>query len=275
VSLLAAAWQIGATFVRNLGRRRGLILNLVTRDFKQRYVGSSAGWLWAGVHPLVLLASYTFVFSVVFKVRLGPEAGTSNYAIFLFAGLLPWLLFQETVQRSASSMVDYSGLITKSVFPAELIPLSIFLSNVLNHLLGVAVLAAVVLGVQQKFSLLLLAVLPLYILLLGLFTLGVSWMVSSLHVFLRDTAQVLTIILTFWFWFTPIFFTADRLPEQLQFLARWNPLAYVVSAYRSCILLDHWPPAQDLLQLTGLSLAVFVAGGLFFRHSKRAFGDVL
>jgi lipopolysaccharide transport system permease protein len=271
---VSAPWQIAATFLRNLGRRRGLILNLVARDFKQRYVGSLMGWLWGAVHPLVLLGSYTFVFAVIFKVRLGPEAGTSHFAIFLFAGMLPWLLFQDTVQRSAGSMLDYANLITKSVFPAELIPIAIFLSNVLSHLLGLLVLLLAVLGTTRKLSALL-ALLPLYLLLLGLFTLGVSWLVSSLHVFLRDTAQVLTIVLTFWFWFTPIFFTVDRLPPQLRFLAMWNPLASVVSAYRSCILLARWPSAAELGQLAALSLGTFVVGGLFFRHSKRAFGDVL
>ncbi len=274
MTLVAGSSQIASTFLLNLVRRRGLILNLVVRDFKQRYIGSSMGWLWGLVHPLVLLACYTFVFSVVFRVRLGPEAGTSHFAIFLFAGLLPWLLFQETVQRSANSMVDYSNLITKSVFPAELIPIAIFLSNVLNHLLGMVILLAVVLGVTRKLSAFL-VLLPLYILLLGLFTLGISWLVSSLNVFLRDIAQVLTVVLTFWFWFTPIFFTADRLPSQLQFLARINPIAAVVGAYRSCILLGTWPSGMDLALLTAISLATFIVGGVFFRHSKRAFGDVL
>jgi lipopolysaccharide transport system permease protein len=274
MSAVAAPWQIAATFARNLGRRRGLILNLVVRDFKQRYIGSSMGWLWAAVHPIVLLASYTFVFAVVFKVRLGPEAGTSHYAIFLFAGMLPWLLFQETVQRSANSIVDYANLITKSVFPAELIPIAIFLSNVLNHVLGVLILLLVVVGITHQLSALV-ALLPLYIILLGLFTLGVSWLVSSLNVFLRDTAQVLAILLTFWFWFTPIFFTVDRLPARLRFLALWNPLAPVVGAYRSCILLGRWPSASELGQLTLLSVGTFIVGGLFFRHSKGAFGDVL
>ncbi|MBI2816696.1 MAG: ABC transporter permease [Acidobacteria bacterium] len=271
---LSAPWQIASTFARNLGRRRGLIFNLVVRDFKQRYIGSSMGWLWAAVHPVVLLASYTFVFAVIFKVKLGPEAGTSNFAIFLFAGMLPWLLFQETVQRSANSIVDYANLITKSVFPAELIPIAIFLSNLLNHLAGLLILFVVVLIATHQLSPVV-VILPLYILLLGLFTLGVSWLVSSLNVFLRDTAQALLIVLTFWFWFTPIFFTADRLPPQVRFLAVWNPLAAVVSAYRDCILLARWPSMAELGQLAVLSIGTFILGGLFFRHSKGAFGDVL
>ncbi len=274
MSAISAPWQIAATFVRNLERRRGLIVNLVTRDFKQRYIGSSMGWLWAAVHPLVLLASYTFVFAIIFQVKLGPEAGTSNYAIFLFAGMLPWLLFQETVQRSVSSIVDYANLITKSVFPAELIPIAIFLSNVLNHLFGLLILLVAVALTTHKLAAPL-ALLPFYLFLLGLFTMGVSWLVSSLNVFLRDTAQVLSILLTFWLWFTPIFFTVERLPARLRFLALWNPLAGVVGAYRSAILLGRWPAPAELGQLAVLSLGTFIAGGLFFRHSKRAFGDVL
>lgn len=274
MSVASAPWQIASTFVRNLERRRGLILNLVARDFKQRYIGSSLGWLWAAVHPMVLLASWTFVFAVVFKVKLARDAGTSNYAIFLFAGMLPWMLFSETVQRSANSIVDYANLITKSVFPAELIPIAIFLSNVLTHLLGLLILFIVVLATTHKLSVLL-VLLPVYMFLLGLFTLGVSWLVSSLNVFIRDTAQVLLIVLTFWFWFTPIFFTVDQLPPRLRFLAMWNPLAEVVSAYRSCILLARWPSYTELAQLILLSLGTFIVGGLFFRHSKGAFGDVL
>jgi lipopolysaccharide transport system permease protein len=274
MSAVSASWQIASTFARNLGRRRGLIFNLVARDFKQRYIGSSMGWLWAAVHPIVLLASYTFVFAVIFQIKLGPEAGTSNYAIFLFAGMLPWLLFQETVQRSANSIVDYANLITKSVFPAELIPVAIFLSNLLNHIVGLLILFAVVLAFTHQLSPIIL-MLPVYIALLGLFTLGVSWLVSSLNVFLRDTAQVLLIVLTFWFWFTPIFFTPDRLPERVRFLALWNPLASVVGAYRSCILLERWPSFTELGQLSAVSVVTFIIGGVFFRHSKGAFGDVL
>jgi len=270
----SAPVHIAGNFLGNLVKRRGLILNLVARDFKQRYVGSTFGWLWAIVHPIVLLISYTFVFSVVFKVRLGPEAGTSNFAIFLFAGMLPWLLFQDTVQRSANSMVDYSNLITKSVFPSELIPISIFLSNILNHVLGMLVLLVVAASFTGTLSAMI-ALLPVYIVLLGLFTLGVSWLVSSLNVFLRDTAQFLTIVLTLWFWFSPIFFTADRIPERLRFLADWNPLAGIITAYRDCILLGQWPSGANLARLALISIATFIAGGLFFRHSKRAFGDVL
>jgi ABC-type polysaccharide/polyol phosphate export permease len=266
--------QAGFRFLRRLKERRALIANLVVRDFRQRYVGSSLGWLWAAVHPAVLLASYTFVFSVVLKITPDRGAGTSSFALYVFAGILPWLLFQETVSRSATSIVDYGNLITKTVFPSEVLPLSIFCANLVHHLIGLVVLLAIAAAAVGKMSLAL-ALLPVYLFLLALFTVGVSWTVASLQVFLRDTSQALSIVLTFWFWVTPIFFSLDRLPEQVRIVGRINPLAQVVDAYRRTVLTGQLPAPADLALLAAISAATFVAGGWFFRHTKRAFGDVL
>jgi lipopolysaccharide transport system permease protein len=267
-------WTVGRTFFSNLVRRRALLANLVIRDFKQRYVGSAVGWLWAAVHPAVLLLSYSFVFSGVFKVRPIPGSGTDSFVLYLFAGILPWLLFQETVQRSVTTVVDYSNLITKNVFPSEMLPISLFISGLLNHLLGLAILLVIVGLFVKKITVFILLV-PVYIVLLAFFTIGVGWLVSSLHVFLRDTAQALAIALIFWFWFTPIFFSAQSLPQRVRFIARINPLAYVVEGYRNCLLAGRAPAAGDLALTALFAAASFVAGGLFFRYTKRAFGDVL
>lgn len=264
----------GLRFLRLLKDRRALIVNLVIRDFRQRYVGSSLGWLWAAVHPAVLLASYTFVFAVVLKIPKGRNWGTDSFALYLFAGILPWLLFQETVARSATSIVDYANLITKTVFPSEVLPLSIFCANLLHHTIGLAVLLAIALSSVERITPAL-ALLPVYLFLLALFTLGVSWIVASLQVFLRDTSQVLTIVLTFWFWVTPIFFSLDQLPERIQFLGRINPVAQVVNAYRRTILAGQPPAVADLALLAATSTIAFLAGGAFFRYTKRGFGDVL
>ncbi len=266
--------QAGFRFLRQLKERRALIANLVIRDFRQRYVGSSLGWLWAAVHPAVLLISYTFVFSVVLKIPPDRSVGTSSFALYVFTGILPWLLFQETVSRSATSIVDYANLITKTVFPSEMLPLSIFFANLVHHLIGLVVLLVIAATMVEKMSLTV-ALLPVYLFLLALFTMGVSWMVASLQVFLRDTSQVLTIVLTFWFWVTPIFFSLDRLPESVRMLGRINPLAQVVDAYRRTILGGQTPAGADLALLAAVSTAAFLVGGAFFRYTKRAFGDVL
>jgi lipopolysaccharide transport system permease protein len=118
-------------------------------------------------------------------------------------------------------------------------------------------------------------VLPVYVVLIGLFSLGLAWIVSSLHVFLRDTAQVLSVLLTFWFWVTPIFITEDQFPAGLRWLVILNPLVYAVRGYRSSLLSTRLPSLRDLAMLTALALVTFILGGLFFRYTKKGFADVL
>src|SRR3979490_684029 len=111
----------GKHFLRNLIDGRTLLFQLVRRDFEQRFVGSAAGWLWGLIHPLVLLASWTFVFQVCLHTTLPGNVVFQYYSFFLLCGFLPWLLFQETAVRSASSLLENSNLTTKTVFPAEIV----------------------------------------------------------------------------------------------------------------------------------------------------------
>jgi len=264
----------GAHFLRNLVERRSLLFQLVRRDFEQRFVGSAAGWLWGVVHPLVLLLSWTFVFQWCLRVRLPPAEITQNYTLFLFSGFLPWLLFQETALRSATCLLDHSNLITKTVFPSEMVPVSIFLSSLVNHLIALALVLAAV-GLWLKHFSMMVLFLPVYMLLLGLFAIGVGWIVSSLHVYVRDTAQVLSVVLTFWFWLTPIFIIEEQIPPPLRFLPKANPLAYLVHAYRERLLSSRLPSLRELAVIAAFGVVTFLLGGLFFRHLKRGFADVL
>src|SRR5208283_1534333 len=182
-----------------------------------------------------LLISWIFVFQLCMKSTLPKTEVTQNYALFLFCGFLPWLLFQDTVQRSASSILDHANLITKTVFPAEIIPVSIFLSSLINHLITLSLAIAVVAIYLRHFSIWIL-MLPVYMLLIGLFAIGVGWIVASLQVYLRDTAQVLAVILIFWFWVTPIFISEQQIPPRLRFALHLNPLAFIVQAYRDRLL---------------------------------------
>jgi len=264
----------GTHFLRNLISRRTLLFQLVRRDFEQRFVGSAAGWLWGLIHPVVLLISWLFVFQFCLKTTLPPNEVTQSYALFLFCGFLPWLLFQETVTRSASSMLDHTNLITKTVFPAEIVPVAIFLSSLINHFMALTLVLAVVGFYQGHFSLWMLSI-PVYIFLIGLFAVGIGWIVASLQVYLRDTAQVLSVLLTLWFWLTPIMIAEEKFPEQMRFLLRANPLAFLVRAYRERLLSYRAPSLREFAMITGYAVTAFVIGGLFFRHLKRGFADVL
>jgi len=264
----------GFGFLTNLIERRSLLYQMVRRDFERRYVGSMGGWLWGLVQPLTLLLSWTFVFHWCLKMGVPPGQGTDNYTIFLFTGYLPWMLFQETVLRSSTSLLEQSNLITKTVFPSEMIPVSVFLSSLVNHALTfVIALAAVIFfdgGVSEFVWLL-----PFYVALLGIFTIGLSWMVAAFQVYLRDTAQVVTVVLSLWFWITPIFIDLEQIPERLRFLPSLNPLSFLVRAYRDRILTHRLPDLTEFLMLAVWAGAAFVAGGLVFKHLKKGFADVL
>ena len=264
----------GTLFLRNLLERRSLLFQLVRRDFEQRFVGSSMGWIWGLIQPLVLLLSWTLVFQVFLKVP--PPSGVESYPLFLFAGMLPWLLFSETVQRSATSLVEQANLITKTVFPSEIIPVSVFLSALAGHLLALTLMIAAT-GVLANHISIYLVFLPCYVFAIGLLAIGLGWIVASLNVFLRDTAQVVSVVMTFWFWMTPIFISEDRYPNRAW--ARWllaaNPMTYLVRAYRAMLIDSTAPSVTDLAIATAYGCAIFVAGGLFFRHMKRGFADVL
>lgn len=271
---ILAPWEILTNFLGKLYLQRGLILNFVVRDLKSRYVGSFMGLFWSVIHPIVLLVSYTFVFSIIFGIRPQPDAGTTSFPLLLFCSILPWLFFQDTLQRSSTIIIDNANLVTKTLFPSEILPLVVLLSSFVNHLIGFAILLCIIFFVLGKVSIFILLV-PVYLFLLMLFTLGISWFVSSLNVFVRDISQVLSVILTFWFWFTPIFYSTNRFPPKLLFLIQFNPLAHIVTGYRDCMLRMRMPDLNILAVLALSSLAVFVLGGLFFRKTKREFVDVL
>jgi ABC-type polysaccharide/polyol phosphate export permease len=246
---------------------------LVRRDFEQRFVGSVIGWIWGIIHPLVLLISWYYIFVIVLKNSLTGEV-TTSYPLFIFSGMLPWMLFSETVQRSAASLLDHANLITKSMFPSEIVPVALFLSNLASHALALLLMLAATLYWRHTIGATAL-LLPLYAFFVALFSIGLGWITASLHVFLRDTAQIVTVVLTFWFWLTPIMIPAGQIPARYRFLLWWNPLYYAVELYRQAFFTSHLPDWRQLAALALSGLAMFVLGGLFFRYVKRGFADVL
>jgi ABC-type polysaccharide/polyol phosphate export permease len=264
----------GRHFVRNLVERRALVVQLVRRDFQQRYVGSAAGWLWGVVHPLVQLTVWYFVFQVCLKIQLPPNAPGGSYAMYVMTGYLPWMLLQETVMRSSGALVEQANLITRTVFPSEVVIVSIFLSSLIHHLIGVALVMVTWLIISHTLSPFLL-LLPVYMVCMGLIGIGIGWVASSLHVYLRDTGQVLAVIMMVWLWLTPIMISADKVPEQMRFLLTWNPMSWMVDAYRDRLLTGSAPDLHQLGVIAAYSIAIFLVGALFFRHLKRGFADVL
>jgi len=217
--------------------------------------------VWGVVHPLVLLLSWTFVFQLCLRVPLQSNL-TTNYTLFLFCGMLPWLLFQDTVQRSSSSLIEHANLITKTVFPAEVVPVSIFLSSLIHHVIALALAVVAVLIFAGHVSPMV-VFLPAYMLLVGMLAIGLGWIVASLNVYLRDTAQVIVVALTLWFWVTPIMISEEQIPAGLRFLLKVNPLSYAVRAYRERLPVDALAEPLRVRRAGRIRSGVFRGGRAF------------
>lgn len=251
-----------------------MIRAMVIRDMRARYMGSFLGFFWSVIHPLTQLALYYFVFSVVLNMRLGPEYGGTSFALWLIAGLLPWMLFAEAVTRSPGAVLEQANLVKKMVFPSEIFPIVNLTAAIVNHLIALAILLGflVVFGYGLTFNLVF--VLP-YLLLTGVLVLGLSWFLASVNVFLRDIGQIISVIVNIWFFLTPVIYPLDLVPQSVRGLLAVNPMFHVVDGYRMALLGRTDVDAAGLVYLVIVGLALFALGGLTFKKLKPAFADVL
>jgi ABC-type polysaccharide/polyol phosphate export permease len=249
-----------------------LLRELVKRDFQGRYAGSLLGFVWSFLQPLWLLLLFTFVFSTVMKVSPGVGTRTESFAAFLFCGLLPWMALQEGISRSSTAITDNSGLVKKLRFPAEILVLAVVVAALIFEAIAGAVflvLLAVTGELHGGGLPVLLVAVPLQLAL----TLGLGLLLGAVHVFFRDTAQVLGLLFTGWFYLTPIVYPMAYVPERLQAWVRLNPLTALVELYRQALLGDRpaLVPGTGALAVTA---AVLLCAGLWlFNRLKPAFAD--
>src|SRR4030095_2514156 len=251
-----------------------LIVSLARRELVARYKGSVLGILWAIVTPVVMIAIFTFIFAGIFNARFGPQGNAWDYALYLFCGLLPWTMFQETLQQSAQTIVTHANLVKRVVFPLETLPVAQALSSMGHQLFGTVALliAAVVLRQQFHATVLWLPVLLLPQLLL---TLGCAWLIASLGVFLRDIAQGITLLLMAWMYVTPIIYPESLVPERFHRYINLNPFTPLVRNYRRILLDGLSPDWSGLAYFTAFALVCFIFGYWWFARTRKNFADVI
>ena len=259
----------------SLWRNRDLMKSLIRRDVVGRYRGSVMGILWSFFNPVLMLAVYTFVFSVVFKARWGTASDSkTEFALVLFAGLIVFNLFAECFNRAPTLILANVNYVKKVVFPLEILP-CVALGAALFHSLislGVWILAYLILfGVPHATVFFL----PLVILPLLLFIMGVTWVLASLGVYLRDVSQVVGIFTTALMFLSPIFYPVKALPEEYRPLLLANPLTLVVEQAR-CVLFFGNVPDLAILSAYLLGAAVVAwLGFAWFQKTRKGFADVL
>lgn len=251
-----------------------LLKELVKRDFQARYAGSLLTFVWSFVQPLWMLGLFVFVFSIVLELRFEEyDLGTESFGIFLFCGLLPWMAIQEGLQRSSTAITDNAQSVKKLPFPAVLLVLSTVSSALVHEAIAVVAFLAVLLPTGELSWSTLPWLLPALVLQTVL-TLGLALLVSALHVFFRDTAQVLGMALTGWFYFTPIVYPLAMVPERLRPWIELNPLTAVVDLYRVAFLGGKLEAGMGRALLVGAGgVVVLAAGWWLFRRLEPAFAD--
>src|SRR5262249_39052338 len=185
-----AVWQP----LWELPARAELILSLARRELVQRYKGSALGILWAVLTPVIMIAIFTIIFAGIFGARFGSTGSHWDYALYLFCGLLPWTMFQETVQQSATTIVAHANLVKRVVFPFETIPVAEAFSSLGQQIFGTIALMIAALFIKHQFPATTL-LLPVLLMPQMLFTLGAAWLMASLGVFLRDISQGISLLL--------------------------------------------------------------------------------
>jgi lipopolysaccharide transport system permease protein len=257
-----------------LPRRFDLIWPLARRMTLARYRGSALGLLWALLTPAVMIAVFTFIFAGVFGARF-TEGGTPwEYALYLFCGLLPWTAFSETLQQSAGIVVAHANLVKRVVFPLETLPVAQALAALAAQGFGTVALlvATIIIRGQLHATALWLPVLLVPQLLL---TLGGAWLVASLGVFVRDTAQVLGLVLMAWMYLSPIIYPEHVVPERFRPALELNPFTPLVRSYRRALLEGTQPDWPGLAYTTALALAAFLLGYWWFARTRKNFADVI
>jgi lipopolysaccharide transport system permease protein len=264
------------TLARNLWRHRDLIGQFTRREVEGRYRGSFLGLFWSFVNPLVLLLIYTFVFGVIFKARW-PQAKTDNlgeFAVTIFCGLTAFSIFSECVSRAPTIIVNVPNYVKKVVFPLEILPVSVLGSALFHGLISLVILLAANLLVTGAIQMTL-VLLPLVALPLIFLSLGLTWFLASLGVFIRDIGYTIAIVVQVLFFITPIFYAPQLIPEGLRPILHLNPLASVVDNFRRVILFGITPVWTSLSLWILCTGVLMMLGYAFFMKTKKAFADVI
>jgi lipopolysaccharide transport system permease protein len=250
--------------IRGIWSYRGFILGSVKREFQSKYRNSMLGAAWTVLNPLAMIIVYTVIFSQVMRAKLPGVDTTFSYGIYLCSGLLTWGFFAEIIGRGQTVFLEHANLIKKLSFPRICLPVIVVLSAGINFLI-IFGLFTVFLLISGNFpGWVFLAVFPLLIIQI-IFSVGLGIILGVLNVFFRDVGQFFNIILQFWFWFTPIVYPVNILPEGIRPLMSWNLMAPLVNAYQTIMVNGQWPKWETLIPVTLVGVILCILGIRLFR----------
>lgn len=253
-----------------------LIEQLTKREITVRYKGSFFGITWAFLNPILMLVVYTFLFSVVFKAKwnLVGEENTTQFAVILFVGLIVYSIFSDVVNRASSLMISNVNFVKKIVFPLEILPVITMFSVLINSGINLIILL-LFFTYLNGFIYWTVIFIPLVLMPLIFFTLGLAWIIASLGVFLRDITHMIstfTMVISF---LAPVFYPITAVPEKFRPWLMANPLTFVLEQSRAVIIWGHLPDWWGITCYTFISIFIAWAGFIWFQKTRKGFSDVL
>lgn len=246
-----------------------LLKHLTLREIKARYKQSFLGFFWIVLNPLLQMLILSFVFSLILRFE---ELGIP-YPVFVYAGLLPWLFLTNSLTSATGVLVENKSLIKKIYFPREILILSTLLAKTFDFLLASVVFLLLMLWFKIPFTAFMLLFLPIF-LIHFFFTYGLSLFLSAVNLFYRDIQYLFNLILTLWFYLTPVIYAVEFFPEKYRWIFKLNPMSVLINAYRQVLLGGNWPKFSSLGIGILISFAIFVISHRLFKKLEGTFADV-
>jgi lipopolysaccharide transport system permease protein len=255
------------TLYADVVRYRDLFASLFRREFHVRYKGSALGILWSLANPLLLLAVYLLVFSLLWRITGSIE----HYPLYLVSGLAPWVFFSTALTGASRSLLEHANLVRRTRFPRQLVPLSVVAAQVVTFAIMLVVVAALCVVVIPEARATAVLAVPLALVFTA-FVAGLAVVVAALNVVLRDVEHLVGALLLPWFFLTPILYSFDQLPgfeehPNVVQLLRWgNPVTPGIEALRAPLWAGEAPAASDVVYLAVAAAVALVLGALVFRR---------
>lgn len=254
---------------QELYKYREMIMRLVFRDLNGRYKGSILGFLWTFINPLLQLAVYTLVFSVILKNSI------HNYYIYLFVALVPWIFFSTSVSAGSSVIWTQQDMVKKIYFPRMVLPISFVTAQFINMVFSfiVVLLVLIISGFGLDFESLI--YFPIVMIVEYILALGITMIVSAVTVYLRDLEYLLSILVMAWQFLTPVFYGMEQVPEDLLPVLLMNPMAPIIIAYRDILYYKQAPNMATFVHAITFGMGIFLIGYVVFTRLQRRFAEVM
>lgn len=264
------------SLIYSIWRHQQLIIQMTKREVVGRYKGSVMGLAWSFFNPVFMLVVYTFVFSEIFKSRWPGTEGDNKtqFAVILFVGMIVQGFFSEMLNKAPALILSNVNYVKKVVFPLEILPVISLTASIFHSFISLVVLliALVIFNGYIHWTIIFI---PIIITPLIIFTLGISWILASLGVFLRDVGQTMGIITTVLAFLSPVFYPVTAVPEKFRVFIMANPLTFIIEQSREIIIWGRIPDWIGLITYITVSLFVAWFGFVFFQKTRKGFADVL